>query len=211
MSGYNIEYFIKDFANRTNYNLEYIDSRADKYGPYEVTQLINSLLGLIILPVEEYKNRTMRPQKEHTELYEKTKNNIKDIMSSCELDSRYRCTYRNKDDPMSFIKHIKNALSHAGQEGLHFFPLSDEGENVTGMVFYDYLKNDNDGYAEFCVKLYINELRELAKYTTTLYSTLEIKDGKRKRYEYVVEQMNLFMNGSLSEPVISLVNKYHPK
>lgn len=66
MSGYNMEYFIADFADRTLANLEQVErmKRAGQFefnSPgkteklYEVTQLINSFLGLVVLPTEKFK------------------------------------------------------------------------------------------------------------------------------------------------------------
>lgn len=49
------EQFIVDFARRTRANLEFIE-RAGKDGAsvFEVTQLANSLLGLLVFPKERY-------------------------------------------------------------------------------------------------------------------------------------------------------------
>lgn len=67
VSGYNIEYFLEDFAKRTMENLEIIEYYSSKRWmdiqgellkekkAYEVTQLINSLLGLVLIPMESLK------------------------------------------------------------------------------------------------------------------------------------------------------------
>ena len=75
MSGYNLEYFIADFADRTLANLEQIErmnraGRFEFYSPaktekwYEVTQLINSFLGLVVLPTEKFKKWDNRRSEE---------------------------------------------------------------------------------------------------------------------------------------------------
>lgn len=51
--------FVKEFAKRTRKNLEYIDSMVkgiddEERKLYEVTQLVNSLLGLLVFPQQEY-------------------------------------------------------------------------------------------------------------------------------------------------------------
>lgn len=56
MSSYNIENFLFDFAYRTKTNLEYIEKYYNEDYLYEVTQVINSLLGLIVIPYEASKN-----------------------------------------------------------------------------------------------------------------------------------------------------------
>ena len=147
MSGYNIEYFIKDFAERTKFNLEYINNHKDIDGPYEITQMINSLLGIIILPVEKYKDSYIRPLKKDQAKFDESKSAIKNIMDNCKNDNRYRSTYWGSDDPLEFLRRLRNAVSHSGNNGLHFYPLTESGENVSSVIFYD-INDKND--SEFC-------------------------------------------------------------
>lgn len=52
---------VRDFAERTRHNLRLIEERAaagDR--AYEVTQLINSMLGLLVLPQQHYYERVPR-------------------------------------------------------------------------------------------------------------------------------------------------------
>lgn len=47
------KYFIADFTSRTRRNLEYLDNQYEQGASvYPVTQLWNSLLGLVVLPRE---------------------------------------------------------------------------------------------------------------------------------------------------------------
>jgi len=50
------QHLVRDFAKRTRHNLEVIRKRCPAQGDevYEVTQLINSMLGLLVLPKERY-------------------------------------------------------------------------------------------------------------------------------------------------------------
>jgi len=43
---------VLDIMRRTMANLEYIEDRASRQGPYEVTQLLNSFLGALVHPWE---------------------------------------------------------------------------------------------------------------------------------------------------------------
>lgn len=57
MSNYDQEDLLRDYAVRTLQNLRVIEQLKQTHtvdGVYETTQLINSLLGLIVLPVEQY-------------------------------------------------------------------------------------------------------------------------------------------------------------
>ena len=70
MAGYNYAKFISDFGGRTLENIQVIDDLREKdiagnkkskeeieKEHHEVTQLINSLFGMIIVPYEKYKFR----------------------------------------------------------------------------------------------------------------------------------------------------------
>jgi len=47
---------VRDVMQRTMFNLQFIEDRQDKDGPYEVTQLINSFLGALAHPWEHFRN-----------------------------------------------------------------------------------------------------------------------------------------------------------
>lgn len=47
---------ILDVMKRTIFNFEFIKKQASSEGPYEITQLINSFLGAMAHPWEQYKN-----------------------------------------------------------------------------------------------------------------------------------------------------------
>lgn len=48
------EELVRDFAARTLKNLEFVENAVGRHEVYESTQLINSMLGLLIFPVEQY-------------------------------------------------------------------------------------------------------------------------------------------------------------
>ena len=55
MTGYDPQQTVRDFASRTRTNLEFIELHVDdpRAEVYEVTQLINSLLGLLVFPQQK--------------------------------------------------------------------------------------------------------------------------------------------------------------
>lgn len=200
MSGYNIEYFIKDFAERTKFNLEYINNHKDIDGPYEITQMINSLLGIIILPVEKYKDSYIRPLKKDQAKFDESKSAIKNIMDNCKNDNRYRSTYWGSDDPLEFLRRLRNAVSHSGNNGLHFYPLTESGENVSSVIFYD-INDKND--SEFCVHLTIEELEVITQKASDLYVILDKKAGKKAKYEIAVEELQTFLKKGKREKTVA--------
>lgn len=87
--------FIKDFAARTKANYECL-----KAHPYEVTQLINSAIGLLIIPQQMQ--------------YEK----IADSMISDELLRKLLAsvktnTYKKTPDLPQIARHLRNSIAHA--------------------------------------------------------------------------------------------------
>ena len=87
--------FVKDFSFRTKENY-----KAMKDGPYEVTQLINSMIGLLIIP--------------ETNLF----NKITDSLLSDDLLSQMKAcitnnTYLQPIDLKQICRHLRNAVAHS--------------------------------------------------------------------------------------------------
>lgn len=140
--------FVFSFANRTKRNLKHIERIAEiekangtsvqRATVFEVTQLINSMIGLVTFPKEAFFDRIDAAHAMNTS--DKLENLIRSI---CNNPSKYeyRNTYlwntgctRNiqgkeraifelnryeRLDTMSLIRHIRNAMSH---EKLSVFP-----------------------------------------------------------------------------------------
>lgn len=178
MSAYSYETFIKDFAERTWKNYEKIlhAKEDDERNRYEVTQLINSLFGLLIVPNEKYKYRRNHANgiKENvlrrTEEYKHIKNLICTLKENHKLSSSY--DEYERYEVSNFIKHLRNSLAHSGNHGINFFPV-DEGNEITGVYFYD--TNETSG-EEFCVRLSICEIHLLAKNISGMYSSVDTKN-----------------------------------
>lgn len=153
---YDTNCFIKSFARRTRVNLDYIFSSHEyNLNVYEVTQLINSFLGLIIIPYEKFGYKI--PTKEEKLKNSKTDQNynqvllkkINDILKKCKKENRYINTYQyydrkseklkteSLDDIPRFIKHLRNSVAHGGNTGLRFFPVNKDGGTIDGVIFYD--------------------------------------------------------------------------
>jgi len=85
--------FVKDFAKRTRKNLEYM-----KNCEYDVTQLINSSVGLIILPKEEH-------------LICIADNMIGDDLYN-EMVKCIKVNTYEKCNLSEIVRHIRNAIAH---------------------------------------------------------------------------------------------------
>lgn len=207
MSGYNMQYFIEDFAKRTMENKRIIDAIVNHrpiydYEAYEVTQLINSLLGLVIMPTEKYKKKAIAESTVYRECNEK----IFNLLKKCEEEKRYFNNYEEDYHVFRVINHLRNSIAHSGNEGLHFYPVQEGGDSViTGVVFYDSQYEINKrstmpknvgSVAEFCLRLTIDEIEELVETISRLYISVEKKAGPIKTYDEELELLDcLLKNG----------------
>ena len=208
MSSYNIEYFLNDFANRTMENLKYIDRYSESENLFEITQLINSMLGLIIVPVEAYKHYDFSPKSKkmnYKEIMDKYNSMLKKIsyedyssieklIKKCKDNNQLYSDYPDDDGVNQFIKHIRNSVAHGGNKGLHFYPIS-ESNLITDIFFYDNMKDRySDNKYEFCVKISVSDLKELIKCISNLYCRFENKDkkvsDKQKKYSNDIAKLN---------------------
>lgn len=193
MSAYSYEVFIQEFVRRTRENYKKILHRyeEDERCRYDVTQLINSLFGMLIVPNEKYKYKKNRAgvseyYLKNTPEYEE----ILDIIQDIKDDGRYYSSYeRDCHEVSDFIKHMRNALSHSGDQGLHFLPFQ-EGQEITGVIFYDTDK-EYGGTSEFCVELTNAEILELSNSIADMYARIEgdeEAEEKREAYEKEIER-----------------------
>ena len=189
MSGYNIEYFLEDYAKRTMENLEIIEHYSStrwmniqgellkEKKAYEVTQLINSLLGLVLIPMESLKKENDGRITYKNELRKKAPEKYDEVMNlleRCKDERRIGSTYSSDQKEIyvdRFVKHLRNAIAH---EGIAFWPVN-EGK-IEKVFFYD--RNPQNASEEFCVKLSVGELRCLVENIVSLFCQFPQKNNK---------------------------------
>ena len=84
--------FVSDFAERTLVNLEKIEKEKSDDAKYEVTQLVNSLLGLIVFPKER---------------------NVADDKWGKVLANYIKAPSISNISDDQIIRHMRNAISHS--------------------------------------------------------------------------------------------------
>ena len=168
MSAYDYEHCVKDFIQRTKTNLQRIDEIAaneNDVEAYEFTQLMNSLFGLLIVPFERFSN------KKEAELKDKIGYSaILNLINSIDVHTTYDHDRDSKGKlrVYNFIRHLRNALAHLGNDGVLFL---DKEDKLIGTIFCDHLDDeDKNLHEEFCVELDLDELRELVDNITKMYS-----------------------------------------
>ncbi len=159
MTKYNEQDFLSDFINRTLTNLTYIQ-QAEKQGQevYEVTQLVNSFLGLIILP-QQYGDGLIMDTDICPIL-------LKDLQNAITTN-----TYKGKRKDPTFnniLYHLRNALSHGK---LDFRNEEHNGKmQISSIEFSDNdIKNKNQ---KFIITLNIEQIEQLTKCTIKNFNLL---------------------------------------
>lgn len=167
---YNEESFERVFAKRTLANLEFIEKEVeskrnegfeDKDIDYvfEVTQLINSFVGLLIFPKESY----YRNVRYNDRFISNEANEIINQLNNS--TNKFRCSYqyidgrgenrRERLSPKTLARHFRNAVAH---NHLSILPKSLNKDSViSGVEFSD---NDDNG-STFWLSLDVKEIRIL--------------------------------------------------
>lgn len=159
---------------------------------YEVTQLLNSLMGIAVLPYEMHKeffqevedelrtedNRGLSlsdiQKKLHKEReYEVLQNLIMRLHSEGKWSSTFKRDLRSGiiDDQkivFGFLRHIRNVTCHSGNNAISILPLT-EGEVIRNIMFYD--RQDDQ---EFAMWLTVEELEEVVLAIADFYSNTSI-------------------------------------
>lgn len=174
MSYYNKDNFEYHFAIRTLYNLKHIDDEVKKmkeqgkkevnYKLYEVTQLINSFVGLLIIPKEnafDYLNpNTHFPWGSKAEGILRDINRKQEINKNTYLVKIGKDEYRKKSsseemfNEAELIRHLRNAVAHTN---FSVYPEKcKNGKEIQSLRFsdsYDIVgKYDNNGVFHTNVK-----------------------------------------------------------
>jgi hypothetical protein len=142
---YDKENLIHDFADRTLCNLKFIDQakRNGSNSVFEVTQLINSLLGILVLPAERYLKQI--PETPLTELVQQGWPEVRMIKG------RSSCRNLRK-----LIKNLRHAVAHFNIE-----TRSSGGKEITSIVVWNKSPN-NSNEIRWKAELGIDELRRIA-------------------------------------------------
>ena len=182
---------------------------------YEVTQLLNSLLGIAVLPYEMHKEFFSSKIKEDDRSEENFGKSLRDIQDSVkhsvEYDELYKhimtlyqdrkwvTTYKSdlykgqidKDRVVfRFLYHLRNAACHSGHNGLSILPL-DDGHVIDEILFYD--QNSNDENDKFAMRLSVEEVEKLLDKVALFYRNSHIgqidKTQKIKEIEIKVDHL----------------------
>ena len=136
----NYQHKVKDFAKRTKHNLQLIRQCQQRgEDAYEVTQLINSCLGLLVLPREHYIDDIPK-----TPIEELEKNGWK--------IPKVKPGYSQVKDLNQLISYLRHAIAHFNIEFI-----SDAEDEIRALEVW----NNKDGKKDWEAVLDLNELESL--------------------------------------------------
>ena len=201
MSVYDYGHFISDFAKRTKINLEIVED--SKYG-YEVTQLINSLFGLLILPYEKYKYRSKGSKnssyyksdedmrESNTKAYEELESLINIFRNKGKLYSSY--THKDRYNVSMVIKHMRNAMAHSGDSGINIYPFAEHNSEIDGIIFFDSYRKQ-----EFILEMTIEEIKQFIELVSEIYEVIDEQYDllEETNYKHRVEKIRLSLKQGL--------------
>ena len=123
------EKFLKDFIKRTDVNLAFIRAaHANDKKVFEVTQLINSMLGLLVFPKARLDD--LIDKKKPLNTYRQDGWEIPEP-TIWRKPKKWKCSYDWKN-LQEFIRHMRNGVSHSSIE----FSSNDDKE-VCGLTIWD--------------------------------------------------------------------------
>ena len=184
---YSIRGKLQDSRNKLQSELSNIGKTNDMVDDklFEVTQLLNSLTGIAVLPYEmykdildPYKNSEMKDSLRETDEYA----NLYKFIKKVKHKSTYDKDKEEKNIVFSFLRHVRNAVCHSGDDALGILPL-DGGEVIDKIIFYDKWEDkDKINLQEFAMKLTLDEVQELVELVSAFYecSFLENIDKTEK-------------------------------
>lgn len=194
----NLKAFTHDYITRTmaNYNTiyeRYLEEsktlkEEDIKDAFEVTQLINSLFGILIMPFEsvkalknglserKLKNINKKMEEADREAFADLSKVIQELKKDNLLYNSYNSDYVNGIAEIAFVHRLRNSLAHSGNNGLHFFPIGDlkqEASQIQSVIFCDKEKKEDGGTDKFIAQLSVERLRRVVNSLAEIFGKFE--------------------------------------
>lgn len=140
----NYQSLVRDFARRTRANLDILrnfQKAQSDVEVYEVTQLINSMLGLLVFPQQRYFNRIPETP-------------LGELASQGWPIPEVEGNYPQVKDLRELVRYLRNAITHCNLEFL-----SDEGEQISGLRVWN--TNPRNDQTTWKARLTIEDIEKI--------------------------------------------------
>ena len=160
---------------------------------YEVTQLINSMMGIAVLPYEMHKeyfkliSEVKHPEDNRDSIREDIRSgpeydDLLNFIRELYRDKKWKTTYKRdlrekngiREDVIvfQFLRHLRNTVCHSGDDAISILPL-DDGQVIREVLFYDTL-GENEEIEEFAMRLTIEEVQKLIRLVADFYKNSKV-------------------------------------
>lgn len=212
----NLKEFTRDYISRTmaNYNtinnLKESGDKNDSNEVFDVTQLINSLFGILIMPFESIKalkgntdaNSFRDVNKKMKEADEVAFNDLSAVISELKADKCFYDSYL-KDfedgiEEITFVYRLRNSLAHSGNSGLRFFPISENDQRVSEISSIIFCDEEKSGKGDsFIAELTVEQVKRVIASLSEIFSKYSEFEGyyEYDDYEKTIQSMRGKMEG----------------
>ena len=189
----NLKEFTHDYTERTlaNYNTIYNLYLKERENlaedeiedAFEVTQLINSLFGILIMPFESVKalkkgqmgannmreiNQKMR-EIDPVAFNDLTKV-IQELKDAHHFYDSYVKDYEDGIAEISFVHRLRNSLAHSGNNGLRFFPIGEGNQEVNRIKSIIFCDEERNGKGEsFVAELSVEQVERVVRSLAAIF------------------------------------------
>lgn len=148
-------HYLKDYADENGYNISNF---------YEVTQSINSLIGLLVFPEQTYYDEISENPSDLEKMPTLASYIIGDKKEN--FHNTYRCSKKaqewldnpvEKFSPKNIIRHFRNAAAH---KRISIYPINSGGD-ITHIEFRDERSNNKKEKGEFFLRVAVEDLEEI--------------------------------------------------
>lgn len=189
----NLKEFTHDYTertlanNNTIYNL-YLKEREDHAeekieGAFEVTQLINSLFGILIMPFESVKAlkngqmgaNAMREVNHKMKVadpiaFDDLAKVIQELKNTRHFYDSYVKDYEKEIAEISFVHRLRNSLAHSGNNGLRFFPIGEGSQEMSKIKSIIFCDEERNGKGEsFVAELSVEQVERVVRSLATIF------------------------------------------
>tara|TARA_A100000171_G_scaffold53021_1_gene75472 strand:+ start:1217 stop:1681 length:465 start_codon:yes stop_codon:yes gene_type:complete len=134
---------VKDFADRTRSNLQLVRERAESGGKaYEVTQLINSMLGLLVFPQQRYYQNVPKWTMEQL----RQKGWPEPVLTG---------DIGKPNDLQELFRYLRNGITHFNMK------FTDSGGVLDGVVIWNHEGGSSKNPKNWQVTLHLDELADI--------------------------------------------------
>ena len=140
----NYQELVKDFAQRTKNNLETlraIQAERPDIEVFEVTQMVNSLLGLLVFPQQEYVNKIPATP-------------IEELAASGWAVPEVDGEFEQVNDLKQLVQYLRNAIAHFNIK----FTEDERGE-INGLIVWNY--NPRERIINWRAKLTLDDIEKI--------------------------------------------------